>query len=59
MTLNNLTGSFFFICVFFIGRSGAYANGNSIQDLEKLNAGFQASIAANDTAKSRYFLIQS
>jgi len=56
MTLNNLTGSFFFICVFFIGRSGAYANGNSIQDLEKLNTGFQASIAANDTAKSRVFL---
>jgi CHAT domain-containing protein len=36
--------------------SGAYANANSGQDLEKLNSGLQASIAANDTAKSRTFL---
>lgn len=53
MFLNYLIGYFFFTCIFFTGRPVANANSNSIQDLEKLNAEFQASITANDTSKSR------
>lgn len=56
MILNNLIGTFFFIFIFFTGTESTYASGNSVQDLEKLNSGFQNSIAAKDTAKSRVYL---
>jgi CHAT domain-containing protein len=62
MILKNLIRCFFFICVFFTGSSvvneasGQAKNDSSVQTLEKLNAGFKASIAAGDTAKSTLFL---
>jgi len=56
MVLKNLTGNIFFICIFFTGTLGLNANGKTVQDLEKLNSGFQAYMTANDTAKSRVFL---
>jgi CHAT domain-containing protein len=56
MILNNLIGTLLFICIFFTRTESTYGSGNSVQDLEKLNSGFQASISAKDTAKSRVYL---
>jgi CHAT domain-containing protein len=56
MIPKKLIGCFFFIFIYFTGWSGVYANDDSVQDLRKLNARFQASITAYDTAKSKLFL---